>query len=148
MYRCQRQQRWWIPRILEQGSWLIPELLADPSVTPQPVQFGLPIYPLAWHGGQASLQFALGELFSNFGKIKEIKVYIEKDANDIGGLGCQKSVADTAFEEGNLTGNALVVYHKTKHTGSHDKGDPVYDACTELDGKVRVLGKRHWRIRL
>merc|ERR1719329_656905 len=85
--------------------------------------------PTRFFGGQASLSFCLGELFSTFGKIAKLTVHISDDGEET------------------ILGTALIVYHKSKHTGSHDKGDPVYDACTELDGRVRVLGKRNVRIR-
>lgn len=85
--------------------------------------------PERFFGGQSSLSFCLGELFSTFGKIHKLTVHISDDGEET------------------LLGTALIAFHKSKHTGSHDKGDPVYDACTELDGRVRVLGKRNVRIR-
>ncbi|CAE7290590.1 unnamed protein product [Symbiodinium pilosum] len=51
------------------------------------------------------------------------------------------------LETQNFKGEALVVYHVSKFTGTHDTGDPVYEACRDLDGRVRVLGHRNWRIR-
>jgi len=77
------------------------------------------------------LHFALGELFGQYGKIKKIELYMEKGI----------------LETENFKGEALVVYHKTKKTGSHDKGDPVYEACTDMDGRFRILGHRNWRVR-
>lgn len=87
--------------------------------------------PKNFHGGDEALHFALGELFGQFGKIKKIELYMDQGI----------------LETENFKGEALVVYHKTKKTGTHDSGDPVYDACTELDGRFRVLGHRNWRIR-
>jgi len=87
--------------------------------------------PRNFHGGDESLHFALGELFGQYGKIKKIELYMEKGI----------------LETENFKGEALVVYHRSKGTGSRDKNDPVYQACSEMDGKVRVLGKRNWRIK-
>jgi len=87
--------------------------------------------PKNFHGGDEALHFALGELFGQYGKIKKIELYMEKGI----------------LETENFKGEGLIVYHRTKQTGTHDKGDSVYDACTDLDGRVRVLGKRNWRIR-
>lgn len=86
--------------------------------------------PKNFHGGDEALHFALCELFGQYGKIKKVELYTEKGMHDI-----------DIFK-----GEALVVYHKTKATGSHDKGDPVYESCTDMDGRWRVLGKRNWRI--
>lgn len=87
--------------------------------------------PRNFHGGEESLHFALGELFGQYGKIKKIELYMEKGI----------------LETENFKGEALVVYHTGKGTGSREKNDPVYQVCTELDGRVRVLGKRNWRIK-
>lgn len=87
--------------------------------------------PKSFMGGDESLHFALGELFGAYGKIKKIELYMEEGI----------------LETKDFKGEALVVFHKTKHTGTHDKGDPVYEACTDMDGKWRVLGKRNWRMR-
>lgn len=86
--------------------------------------------PKNFIGGDEALHFALGELFGQYGKIKKIELYM------------QEGILETQ----DFTGNALVVYHKTKKTGTREKGDPVMDACTELDNKWRMLGKRGWRI--
>mmetsp|Transcript_13360 Transcript_13360/g.30497 ORF Transcript_13360/g.30497 Transcript_13360/m.30497 type:complete len:131 (-) Transcript_13360:5-397(-) len=85
--------------------------------------------PKNFQGGDEALHFALGELFGQYGKIKKIELYMEKGI----------------LETENFKGEALVVYHKTKKTGSHDKGDPVYEACTDMDGRFRILGHRNWR---
>mmetsp|Transcript_40689 Transcript_40689/g.103439 ORF Transcript_40689/g.103439 Transcript_40689/m.103439 type:complete len:578 (+) Transcript_40689:143-1876(+) len=87
--------------------------------------------PKNFHGGDEALHFALGELFGQYGKIKKIELYMEEGI----------------LETQNFKGEALVVFHKTKHTGSHDKGDPVYESCTDMDGRWRLLGKRGWRMR-
>jgi len=87
--------------------------------------------PKNFHGGDEALHFALGELFGQYGKIKKIELYMEE------------GILDTQ----DFKGEALVVYHKTKMTGKHDKGDPVFDACTEMDGKWRLLGQRGRRMR-
>lgn len=88
--------------------------------------------PKNFHGGDEALHFALGELFGQFGKIKKIELYM----------------VDGILETQDFKGEALVVFHKTKLTGSHEKGDPVYDACLDMDGKWRMLGKRGWRMRV
>lgn len=87
--------------------------------------------PKNFQGGDEALHFALGELFGAYGKIKKIELYMEKGI----------------LETENFKGEALIVYHPSKFTGTHDKGDPVYEACTEMDGKYRVLGHRNWRVR-
>eukprot|EP00933_Yihiella_yeosuensis_P041043 TRINITY_DN3548_c1_g1_i1.p1 TRINITY_DN3548_c1_g1~~TRINITY_DN3548_c1_g1_i1.p1 ORF type:complete len:537 (-),score=153.23 TRINITY_DN3548_c1_g1_i1:106-1716(-) len=87
--------------------------------------------PKQFQGGDEALHFALGELFGLFGKIKKIELYMDK------------GILDTE----NFKGEALVVYHPSKGTGTHEKGDPVWEACTEMDGKFRVLGHRNWRVR-
>lgn len=87
--------------------------------------------PKNFIGGDEALHFALGEVFGQYGKIKKIELYMEEGI----------------LETQNFKGEALVVFHTTKKTGSHDKGDPVYEACTDMDGKWRLLGKRGWRIR-
>lgn len=112
-------------------------ILVDSKAVGRPVgdTSGSAVYvtdlPKNFHGGDESLHFALGELFGQYGKIKKIELYMEKGIHDTE----------------NFKGDALVVYHPSKHTGTHDKGDPVYEACTDLDGRTRILGKRHWRIR-
>lgn len=87
--------------------------------------------PKNFHGGDEALHFALGELFGQYGKIKKIELYMDEGI----------------LETQDFKGEALVVFHKTKKTGSRDKGDPVYESCTDMDGKYRILGKRGWRIR-
>mmetsp|Transcript_73480 Transcript_73480/g.172103 ORF Transcript_73480/g.172103 Transcript_73480/m.172103 type:complete len:532 (+) Transcript_73480:23-1618(+) len=87
--------------------------------------------PKNFQGGDEALHFALGDLFGQFGKIKKIELYMDKGI----------------LETENFKGEALVVYHTSKFTGTHDKGDPVYEACSELDGRIRVLGHRNWRMR-
>jgi len=87
--------------------------------------------PKNFIGGDEALHFALGELFGQYGKIKKIELYM------------QEGILETQ----DFKGEALVIYHKTKKTGSHEKGDPVYDACTDMDGRWRLLGKRGWRMR-
>merc|ERR1719401_46289 len=77
--------------------------------------------PKNFHGGDEALHFALGELFGQYGKIKKIELYMEEGI----------------LETQNFKGDALVVYHPNKFTGTHDKGDAVYDACTDMDGKFR-----------
>lgn len=86
--------------------------------------------PLNFHGGDEALHFALGKLFGTFGKIKKIDLYTED-----GQMGVQ-----------DFTGQALVVYHRSKQTGTREKGDAVYDACSACDGKFHLLGWKHWRI--
>lgn len=86
--------------------------------------------PKNFHGGEEALHFALGELFGQFGKIKKIELYMDEGMH----------------ETQDFKGEALVVYHPSKHTGTRDKGDPVYDACNEMDGRWRKLGYRMWRI--
>jgi len=87
--------------------------------------------PKNFQGGDEALHFALGELFGQYGKIKKIELYMEEGI----------------LETKNFKGEALVAYHTSKFTGTHDTGDPVYEACRDLDGRVRVLGYRNWRIR-
>mmetsp|Transcript_19704 Transcript_19704/g.34968 ORF Transcript_19704/g.34968 Transcript_19704/m.34968 type:complete len:549 (+) Transcript_19704:89-1735(+) len=87
--------------------------------------------PKNFQGGDEALHFALGELFGQYGKIKKIELYMDK------------GILDTE----NFKGEALVVYQPSKHTGSHDDGDPVYEACRDMDGKFRVLGHRPRRIK-
>ncbi|CAE7561185.1 unnamed protein product [Symbiodinium sp. CCMP2456] len=87
--------------------------------------------PKNFQGGDEALHFALGQLFGQYGKIKKIELYMEEGI----------------LETQNFKGEALVVYHTSKFTGTHDAGDPVYEACRDMDGKVRVLGHRNWRIR-
>jgi len=86
--------------------------------------------PKNFHGGDEGLHWALGELFGKYGKIKKIELYTKEG---------QMGVED-------FTGEALIVYHPSKKTGSHDAGDAVYDACTDCDGKMKLLGDKHWRI--
>eukprot|EP00930_Biecheleria_cincta_P008031 TRINITY_DN109367_c0_g1_i1.p1 TRINITY_DN109367_c0_g1~~TRINITY_DN109367_c0_g1_i1.p1 ORF type:complete len:553 (-),score=123.93 TRINITY_DN109367_c0_g1_i1:47-1669(-) len=88
--------------------------------------------PKNFQGGEEALHFALGEIFAHYGKIKKIELYMEKGI----------------LETQNFKGEALVVYHPCKLTGTHDEGDPVYDACKDLDGKYRVLGYRNWRFKV
>eukprot|EP00931_Biecheleriopsis_adriatica_P101735 TRINITY_DN76816_c0_g1_i1.p1 TRINITY_DN76816_c0_g1~~TRINITY_DN76816_c0_g1_i1.p1 ORF type:complete len:570 (-),score=204.03 TRINITY_DN76816_c0_g1_i1:25-1674(-) len=88
--------------------------------------------PKNFQGGDEALHFALGELFGQYGKIKKIELYMDK------------GILDTE----NFKGEALVVYHPNKFTGTHDDGDPVYEACRDMDGKFRVLGHRNWRMRV
>ncbi|CAE7203125.1 unnamed protein product [Symbiodinium natans] len=87
--------------------------------------------PKNFQGGDEALHFALGQLFGQYGKIRKIELYMDKGI----------------LETENFKGEALVVYHTSKFTGTHDTGDPVYEACRDLDGRVRVLGHRNWRIR-
>ncbi|CAE7839667.1 unnamed protein product [Symbiodinium microadriaticum] len=87
--------------------------------------------PKNFQGGDEALHFALGQLFGQYGKIKKIELYMEEGI----------------LETQNFKGEALVVYHTSKFTGTHDAGDPVYEACRDMDGRVRVLGHRNWRIR-
>lgn len=87
--------------------------------------------PKNFQGGDEALHFALGDLFGQYGKIKKIELYMDEGI----------------LETKNFKGEALVVYHTSKFTGTHDAGDPVYEACRDLDGRVRVLGYRNWRIR-
>eukprot|EP00927_Polykrikos_kofoidii_P071663 TRINITY_DN67916_c0_g1_i1.p1 TRINITY_DN67916_c0_g1~~TRINITY_DN67916_c0_g1_i1.p1 ORF type:complete len:560 (-),score=106.74 TRINITY_DN67916_c0_g1_i1:118-1797(-) len=87
--------------------------------------------PKNFHGGEEALHFALGQLFGQFGKIKKIELYMDKGI----------------LETEDFKGEALVVYHPSKKTGTREKGDPVYEACTDMDGKWRTLGYRMWRIR-
>lgn len=87
--------------------------------------------PKNFHGGDEALHFALGQLFGKFGKIKKIELYMEKGI----------------LETEDFKGEALIVYHPTKMTGKREKGDPVYEACYECDGRWCLLGHRHWRIR-
>jgi len=86
--------------------------------------------PTNFHGGEEALHFALGELFGQYGKIKKIELYM------------QEGILETQ----DFKGEGLVVFHKTKLTGSREKGDAVYDACTDMDGKWRMLGKRGRRM--
>ncbi|CAK0872758.1 unnamed protein product [Prorocentrum cordatum] len=88
--------------------------------------------PKNFHGGEEALHWSLGELFGQYGKIKKIELYMEEGI----------------LETQNFKGEALIVYHRGKLTGSHDKGDPVWDACTDMDGKYRLLGKKMWRMRV
>lgn len=87
--------------------------------------------PKNFQGGDEALHFALGDLFGQYGKIKKIELYMDEGI----------------LETKNFKGEALVVYHTSKYTGTHDTGDPVYEACRDLDGRIRVLGYRNWRIR-
>lgn len=87
--------------------------------------------PKNFRGGDEALHFALGELFGAFGKIKKIELYMTKGQMDVE----------------DFKGEALVVFHPNKHTGTHEKGDAAYDACSQCDGKYCLLGQRHWRIR-
>jgi hypothetical protein len=87
--------------------------------------------PLNFHGGDEALHFALGKVFGQFGKIKKIDLYTEKGQMDVE----------------DFTGNALVVYHRCKGTGTREKGDPVWEACHNLDAKFHLLGIKHWRMK-
>ncbi|CAJ1347215.1 unnamed protein product [Effrenium voratum] len=62
--------------------------------------------PKNFQGGDEALHFALGDLFGQYGKIKKIELYMDQGI----------------LETEDFKGEALVVYHTGKFTGTHDKG--------------------------
>eukprot|EP00929_Paragymnodinium_shiwhaense_P050745 TRINITY_DN25562_c0_g1_i1.p1 TRINITY_DN25562_c0_g1~~TRINITY_DN25562_c0_g1_i1.p1 ORF type:complete len:536 (-),score=158.31 TRINITY_DN25562_c0_g1_i1:68-1675(-) len=88
--------------------------------------------PKNFHGGDQALHFALCELFGQYGKIKKVELYMDK------------GILDTET----FKGDALVAFQPSKKIGTREKGDPVWEICTDMDGKFRNLGPRMWRMRV